>query len=58
MFIVELMMINSILSFYCDADQYLPIRFFEAWMNLLQIQQIEMIQNFNGGARMKIIFIE
>ena len=23
------------LSFYCDADQYLPIRFFEAWMNYI-----------------------
>ena len=23
------------LSFYCDADQYLPIRFFEAWMNFI-----------------------
>ena len=23
------------LSFYCDADQYLPIRFFESWMNYI-----------------------
>ena len=23
------------LTFYCDADQYLPIRFFEAWMNFI-----------------------
>ena len=23
------------LSFYCDAEQYLPIRFFEAWMNYM-----------------------
>jgi len=23
------------LTFYCDADQYLPIRFFEAWMNYI-----------------------
>ena len=23
------------LAFYCDADQYLPIRFFEAWMNFI-----------------------
>ena len=26
---------NIQLSFYCDADQYLPIRFFEAWMNFI-----------------------
>ena len=23
------------LNFYCDAEQYLPIRFFEAWMNYI-----------------------
>jgi len=23
------------LSFYCDAEQYLPIRYFEAWMNYI-----------------------
>tara|TARA_B100000427_G_scaffold206749_1_gene172103 strand:+ start:2923 stop:3732 length:810 start_codon:yes stop_codon:yes gene_type:complete len=23
------------LTFYCDAEQYLPIRFFEAWMNYM-----------------------
>ena len=23
------------LTFYCDADQYLPVRFFEAWMNYI-----------------------
>ena len=23
------------LTFYCDADQYLPIRFFESWMNYI-----------------------
>ena len=23
------------LTFYCDAEQYLPIRFFEAWMNYI-----------------------
>ena len=35
MYIEELMMIAIGLSFYCDADQYLPIRFFEAWMNYI-----------------------
>ena len=35
MYIEDNMMIQSNLTFYCDADQYLPIRFFEAWMNYI-----------------------
>ena len=44
MFIVELMMIQFNLTFYCDADQYLPIRFFEAWMNYISNTTNQMIQ--------------
>ena len=32
-------------TFYCDADQYLPIRFFEAWMNYITNTTNKMIQN-------------
>ena len=38
------------LSFYCDADQYLPIRFFEAWMNFITNTTNRNDPNFNGGA--------
>ena len=48
MYIVEVMMIKLILTFYCDADQYLPIRFFEAWMNF--IAGTSTSENVAGGA--------
>jgi len=38
------------LTFYCDADQYLPIRFFEAWMNYITNTTNQNDPNFNGGA--------
>ena len=42
------------LSFYCDADQYLPIRFFEAWMNFIAgTSTSENVQNFTYSYRVK-----
>ena len=37
------------LSFYTDADQYLPIRYFEAWMNYITNTTNQNDPNFNGG---------
>ena len=47
------------LTFYCDAEQYLPIRFFEAWMNYITNTDEEVngekqnIENENYSYRMK-----
>ena len=42
------------LSFYCDADQYLPIRFFEAWMNFIAgTSTSENVQNPTYSYRVK-----
>jgi len=42
------------LSFYCDADQYLPIRFFEAWMNYIAgTSTSENVQNPTYSYRVK-----
>ena len=42
------------LTFYCDAEQYLPIRFFEAWMNYITNTDVEQdIENENYSYRMK-----
>ena len=40
------------LNFYCDAEQYLPIRFFEAWMNYIT-NTGDGIENENYSYRMK-----
>jgi len=40
------------LNFYCDAEQYLPIRFFEAWMNYIT-NTGKGIENENYSYRMK-----
>ena len=40
------------LNFYCDAEQYLPIRFFEAWMNYITNTTSD-IENENYSYRMK-----
>ncbi len=40
------------LNFYCDAEQYLPIRFFEAWLNYIT-NTGEGIENENYSYRMK-----
>ena len=39
------------LTFYCDADQYLPIRFFEAWMNYIANTTNVNDPNTNGSAQ-------
>ena len=44
------------LTFYCDADQYLPIRFFEAWMNYITNTTNQNDPNFNGGAERESYF--
>ena len=43
------------LTFYCDAEQYLPIRFFEAWMNYITNTDAgeHGIENENYSYRMK-----
>ena len=41
------------LNFYCDAEQYLPIRFFEAWMNYITNTDNGDIMNENYSYRMK-----
>tara|TARA_Y100001970_G_scaffold258133_2_gene337676 strand:- start:9346 stop:10152 length:807 start_codon:yes stop_codon:yes gene_type:complete len=42
------------LNFYCDAEQYLPIRFFEAWMNYITNTDVDQgIENENYSYRMK-----
>ena len=42
------------LTFYCDADQYLPIRFFEAWMNFIAgTSTSENVQNPTYSYRVK-----
>ena len=40
------------LNFYCDAEQYLPIRFFEAWMNYIT-NTGDNIEKENYSYRMK-----
>ena len=40
------------LNFYCDAEQYLPIRFFEAWMNYIT-NTGDGVENENYSYRMK-----
>ena len=40
------------LTFYCDAEQYLPIRFFEAWMNYITNTDDD-IEKENYSYRMK-----
>ena len=40
------------LTFYCDAEQYLPIRFFEAWMNYIT-NTGDDIEKENYSYRMK-----
>ena len=39
------------LTFYCDADQYLPIRFFEAWMNYISNTTNRNDPSTNGSAQ-------
>ena len=39
------------LTFYCDADQYLPIRFFEAWMNYIANTTNRNDPSTNGSAQ-------
>ncbi len=41
------------LNFYCDAEQYLPIRFFEAWMNYITNTDKGDIMKENYSYRMK-----
>ena len=41
------------LNFYCDAEQYLPIRFFEAWMNYITNTDNADIMKENYSYRMK-----
>ena len=41
------------LNFYCDAEQYLPIRFFEAWMNYITNTDNGNIMKENYSYRMK-----
>jgi len=40
------------LNFYCDAEQYLPIRFFEAWLNYIT-NTGDGVENENYSYRMK-----
>ena len=40
------------LNFYCDAEQYLPVRFFEAWMNYIT-NTGDDIEKENYSYRMK-----
>jgi len=40
------------LNFYCDAEQYLPVRFFEAWMNYIT-NTGDGIEKENYSYRMK-----
>ena len=44
------------LTFYCDADQYLPIRFFEAWMNYIANTTNQNDPRFNGGSEREAYF--
>ena len=41
------------LNFYCDAEQYLPIRFFEAWINYITNTDNGDIMKENYSYRMK-----
>ena len=41
------------LTFYCDAEQYLPIRFFESWMNYITNTDNGDIMKENYSYRMK-----
>ena len=41
------------LTFYCDADQYLPIRFFEAWMKYITNEKAGASTRQNFSYRMK-----
>ena len=41
------------LNFYCDAEQYLPIRFFEAWLNYITNTDNGNIMKQNYSYRMK-----
>ena len=41
------------LNFYCDAEQYLPIRFFESWMNYITNTDNGDIMKENYSYRMK-----
>ena len=41
------------LNFYCDAEQYLPIRFFESWMNYITNTDNADIMKENYSYRMK-----
>ena len=41
------------LTFYCDADQYLPIRFFEAWMKYITNERSGASTRQNYSYRMK-----
>ena len=39
------------LNFYCDADQYLPIRFFEAWMKYITNESTQGIGRNGSSTR-------
>ena len=42
------------LTFYCDADQYLPIRFFESWMRFIMNENAT--DNFTGNTKKQNFF--
>ena len=42
------------LTFYCDADQYLPIRFFESWIRFIMNENDE--ENFTGSTKKRNFF--
>ena len=41
------------LTFYCDAEQYMPIRFFEAWIKYITNERSGGSRNENFSYRMK-----
>ena len=42
------------LTFYTDADQYLPLRFFESWMRFIMNENLD--DNFTGSTRKENFF--
>ena len=41
------------LNFYCDAEQYMPIRFFEAWIKYITNERVSQVAKENYSYRMR-----
>jgi hypothetical protein len=41
------------LNFYCDAEQYLPIRFFEGWIKYITNERVSQVAKENYSYRMR-----